>query len=86
MPFNVNSLFIKVKEWLFWQPVGIIWEDEVQSYLHNSKWTISGCGLVTPAPVSSSELAQHFQILQIFYGHRQMSIRIQTEISLVTQL
>lgn len=81
MLFNVDSLLIKVKEWLFWQPLGIIWEDEVQAYLHNCKCTISGCGLVTPAPVSSSELAQRFQILQMFYGHRQMSIRVQTEFS-----
>lgn len=40
MPFNVNSLLIKGKEWLFWQPLGIIWEDEVQAYLHNCKCTV----------------------------------------------
>lgn len=71
MPFNVNSLLIKVKEWLFWQPLGIIWEDEVQVYLHNCNCSISGCSPVTPAPVSSSELAQHFQVQQLFYDRGQ---------------
>lgn len=81
MPFNVNSLLIKVKEWLFWQPLGIIWEDEVQAYLHNCKCTVSGCGLVTPAPVPSSELAQQFPAVQMFYGRGQMFIVVQTKFS-----
>lgn len=81
MPFNVNSLLIKVKELLFWQPLGIIWEDEVQAYLHNCKCAIFGCGLVTPAPVSSSELARQLQVVQMFYGHGQMFIVVQTKFS-----
>lgn len=81
MPFNVNSQLIKVKELLFWQPLDIIWEDEMQAYLHNCKCTVFGCGLVTPAPVSSSELAQHLQVVQMFYGHGQMFIVVPTESS-----